>query len=249
MTNRYRLGIDVGGTFTDGILINEETGETRIAKVPSTPSDPSMGFLEAVERILREAGIGAGDVGYLVHGTTVATNAIIEGKLAPTGFITTEGFRDMLEIQRQIRPSLYDLLFEKPRPLAPRYLCFGIPERLDATGAVLTPLDEQAVRDAAERLKAESVEALGVCYLHAYLNAAHETRTREIVHEVFPEAVVSLSSEVAPEFREYFRASTTLINAGVRPIVERYLSNIETPPARGGPRRDSCWSCSRAAGC
>ena len=227
MTHRYRLGIDVGGTFTDGILIDEETGETRIAKVPSTPSDPSVGFLAAVERILREAGLGAADVGYLVHGTTVATNAIIEGKLARTGFITTEGFRDMLEIQRQIRPSLYDLLFEKPRPLAPRHLCFGIPERLDATGAVLAPLDEKAVAGTAEVLRREGVEALAVCYLHAYLNAAHERRTREIVHEVFPDAVVSLSSEVAPEFREYFRASTTLINAGVRPIVERYLSNIE----------------------
>ena len=227
MTNRYRLGIDVGGTFTDGILIDEGTGETRIAKVPSTPSDPSVGFLAAVERILREADAEAADVGYLVHGTTVATNAIIEGKLAPSGFITTDGFRDMLEIQRQIRPSLYDLLFEKPRPLAPRYLCFGIPERLDATGAVVTPLDEQAVVDAAEVLRNEGVEALAVCYLHAYLNSEHESRTRDIVHEVFPEAVVSLSSEVAPEFREYFRASTTLINAGVRPIVERYLSNIE----------------------
>ncbi|MDP6788329.1 MAG: hydantoinase/oxoprolinase family protein [Rhodospirillales bacterium] len=227
MAHRYRLGIDVGGTFTDGILINEETGETRIAKVPSTPKDPSIGFLEAVERILREAGIETRDVGYLVHGTTVATNAIIEGNLSPTGFITTEGFRDMLEIQRQIRPALYDLLFEKPQPLAPRYLCFGIPERLDATGEVLTALDEKAVAAAAEQLKKEGVEALAVCYLHSYLNPAHEMRTREIVQEVFPDAVVSLSSEVAPEFREYFRASTTVINAGVRPIVERYLSNIE----------------------
>ena len=135
-------------------------------------------------------------MGYLVHGTTVATNAIIEGKLAPAGFLTTEGFRDMLEIQRQIRPSLYDLLFEKPPPLAPRYLCFGIPERLDAAGAVLAPLDEQAVAAAAGQLKAEGVEAIAVCYLHAYLDPAHERRTREIVQgEVFPEAVVSLSSE------------------------------------------------------
>ena len=227
MAHRYRLGIDVGGTFTDGILINEETGETRIVKVPSTPKDPSIGFLEAVERILREASIKIEDVGYLVHGTTVATNAIIEGNLGPTGFFTTEGFRDMLEIQRQIRPALYDLLFEKPKPLAPRYLCFGIPERLDATGKVLTPLDEQAVAAAAEQLKKEGVEALAVCYLHSFRNAEHEKRTREIVNEVYPEAVVSLSSEVAPEFREYFRASTTVINAGVRPIVERYLSNIE----------------------
>ena len=228
MTHRYRLGIDVGGTFTDAILIDESTGETRIAKVPSTPGDPSVGFLEAVERILREGGADAAAVGYLVHGTTVATNAIIEGKLAPCGFITTEGFRDMLEIQRQIRPSLYDLLFEKPRPLAPRYLCFGVPERLDATGAVVAPLDERAVADAALQLKAEGVEALAVCYLHAYLNPEHERRTREIVEAAFPEVSVSLSSEVAPEFREYFRASTTLINAGVRPIVERYLSSIET---------------------
>jgi len=227
MTHRYRLGIDVGGTFTDGILINEKTGETRIVKVPSTPKDPSVGFLAAVERILREARIEAHDVGYLVHGTTVATNAIIEGKLGATGFITTEGFRDMLEIQRQIRPALYDLLFEKPRPLVPRYLCFGIPERLDATGKVLRPLDEQAVAAAAEQLKKEGVNAIAVCFLHSYLNPAHERRTREIVSEVFPEAVVSLSSEVAPEFREYFRASTTIINAGVRPIVERYLTNIE----------------------
>lgn len=196
-TRRYRLGIDVGGTFTDGILIDEESGGTRIAKVPSTPGDPSVGFLEAVERILREAGVEAAEVGSLVHGTTVATNAIIEGKLAPTGFFTTEGFRDMLEIQRQIRPSLYDLLFEKPRPLAPRHRCFGIPERLDAAGAVLAPLDEQAVAAAAGQLKAEGVEALAICYLHAYINPAHERRTREIVHEVFPEAVVSLSSETA----------------------------------------------------
>ena len=234
MTYRYRLGIDVGGTFTDGLLIDETTGETRIAKVPSTPADPSVGFLAAVERILRDAGIEPADVGYLVHGTTVATNAIIEEKLAPTGFITTEGFRDMLEIQRQIRPSLYDLLFEKPRPLAPRYLCFGIPERLDATGTVVTPLDEGAVEAAATRLKAEGVEALAVCYLHAYINPEHERRTRDILARVFPDAVVSLSSDVAPVFREYFRASTTLINAGVRPIVERYLSNIETRLRRAG---------------
>jgi N-methylhydantoinase A len=228
MAHRYRLGIDVGGTFTDAILINEDTGETRIAKLPSTPKDPSIGFLNAVERILREAKIKNENVGYLVHGTTVATNAIIEGNLAPTGFLTTEGFRDMLEIQRQIRPALYDLLFEKPRPLVPRYLCFGIPGRLNASGNVLTPLDEAAVAAAAKQLKKEGVEAIAVCYLFSFLDAAHEKRTREIISEIFPEAVISLSSEVAPEFREYFRASTTIINAGVQPIVGRYLSNIES---------------------
>ncbi|MDA1322115.1 MAG: hydantoinase/oxoprolinase family protein, partial [Proteobacteria bacterium] len=227
MAYRYRLGIDVGGTFTDAILINEETGATRIAKVPSTPKDPSIGFLNAVERILREASIKPADVGYLVHGTTVATNAIIEGNLAPTGFLTTEGFRDMLEIQRQVRPALYDLLFEKQRPLVPRYRCFGIPERLDYTGKELTALDENAVAEAARQLKKEGIEALAVCYLYSFLNPEHEKRTREIVSEIFPEVVISLSSEVAPEYREYFRASTTAINAGVQPIVGRYLFNIE----------------------
>ena len=227
MTDKYRLGIDVGGTFTDATLINEATGEVHISKVHSTPQDPSVGFLEAAHRILRDAGVGPDAVSYVVHATTVATNAIIEGNLATTAFVTTDGFRDMLEIQRQIRPVLYDLLFEKPRPLVPRYLCFGVPERLDAQGNVLVPLDEDAVRKVAEELRREGVESIAVCYLHSYINAAHEKRTGEIFREVFPESSLSLSSEVAPEFREYFRASTTVINAGVRPIVSRYLGTIE----------------------
>ena len=227
MAFRYRLGVDIGGTFTDATLINEETGEIRVGKVPSTPQDPSHGFMEATHRILREAGVSPDEVGYVVHGTTVATNSIIEGKVARTGFITTDGFRDLLEIQRQIRPSLYDLHFEKPRPLTPRYLCFGIPERLDAQGNVLTPLDESAVRNAAEQLRQEEVESIAVCFLHAYINPNHEKRTGEILREVLPDTIISLSSEVAPEFREYFRASTTVINASIRPVVGRYLQSIE----------------------
>ena len=140
MTFSHRLGVDIGGTFTDATLIDEATGEVRICKVSSTPDDPSRGFVEAVERILHEAGVLPCDVGYVVHGTTVATNAIIEGKLARTGFITTEGFRDMLEIARQIRPSLYDVRFEKPRPLVPRHRCLGVPERLNARGEVVVPV-------------------------------------------------------------------------------------------------------------
>lgn len=223
----YRLGIDIGGTFTDATLINEKTGATRISKVSSTPSDPSVAFLRVSERILREADVPAQEVRYVVHGTTVATNAIIEGKIARTGFVTTEGFRDMLEIARQIRPSLYDLQFEKPKPLVPRYLSFGVPERLDAQGNVLTELDENVMRQVAEKLRAEKVEAVAVCFLHAYLNPAHEKIAGEILTEVFPEAVVSLSSEVAPEIREYTRASTTIINVSLRPLVGRYLQNIE----------------------
>ena len=227
MNFRYRLGVDIGGTFTDATLINEETGEIRVGKVPSTPQDPSHGFMEATHRILREAGVSPDEVGYVVHGTTVATNSIIEGKVARTGFITTDGFRDLLEIQRQIRPSLYDLHFEKPRPLTPRYLCFGVPERLDAQGNVLTPLDESAVRNAAEQLRQEDVESIAVCFLHAYINPSHEKRTGEILRETLPDTIISLSSEVAPEFREYFRASTTVINASIRPVVGRYLQSIE----------------------
>ena len=230
----YRLGVDIGGTFTDITLIDEATGQIYTGKVSSTPQDPSGGFMEAVQRLLAKHQIAAQDVAYIVHGTTVATNAIIEGKVAPTGFITTEGFRDMLEIARQIRPTLYDLQFEKPRPLVPRHRCFGVPERLDASGAELAPLDEDALRQVAGKLRDEGVESIAVCFLHAYANPTHERRAGEIIAEVFPEAVVSLSAEVAPEFREYLRASTTVINSCIRPVVARYLQRIEDRLAQAG---------------
>ena len=223
----FRLGVDIGGTFTDVTLMDETSGQIQFAKVSSTPRDPSRGFLEAVQRILRQGGIEPGDVSFIVHGTTIATNAIIEKKLARTAFVTTDGFRDMLEIARQIRPSLYDVHFQKPPPLVPRYLCFGIPERLDARGNALTPLDETALHGAAARMRYEGVESVAVCFLHSYLNPAHEKRAAEILKTALPQAVLSLSSEVAPEFREYFRASTTVINAAVRPVVARYLHDIE----------------------
>jgi N-methylhydantoinase A len=223
----YRLGVDIGGTFTDAMLIDEQSGAVSIGKVPTTPADPSQGFLDATERMLRQGQLAPDAISYLIHGTTIATNAIIEGKGARTGFVTTQGFRDLLEIQRQVRPVLYDLQFDKTRPLVPRYLAFEVPERLDAQGNVLQPLDEDAVREVARRLKAEGVEAIELCFLHAYLNGEHERRAAAIIREEFPEAVLSVSSEVAPEFREYVRASTTTINAAVRPVVERYLASIE----------------------
>lgn len=228
MNTNHRLGVDIGGTFTDATLIDTDTGEVRIAKVSSTPDDPSRGFLEAVTRILDEANVAPQNLGYAVHATTVATNAIIEHKLAPTGFLATEGFRDLLEIQRQIRASIYDVHFNKPTPLVPRDTCFGVPERLDAGGNVIEPLDEEAVRRIAAQLQEAGVESVAVCLLHAYTNPAHEKRVGEILRETFPENAVSLSSEVAPEFREYFRASTTVINAGIRPLVGRYLARIES---------------------
>ncbi len=224
---RYRIGVDIGGTFTDATLVSEATGEVRTGKILTTPHDPSQAFLALVRRMVKEAGIKPGDLSFVVHATTVATNAIIEGKIARTGFVTTDGFRDMLEIARQIRPSLYDLQFEKPPPLVPRHLCFGVPERLDATGAVVKKLDEKAVRDVARQLRAENVEAVSVCLLHSYRNPAHERRVGEILAKELPGVLLSISADVAPEFREYFRASTTVINASVRPTVGRYLNSIE----------------------
>ena len=228
MNEHYRLGVDVGGTFTDAILLNESTGEVRTGKLPSTPSDPSDGFLRVVRRMLEEGEVPPETVRYVVHGTTVATNAIIEGNLSKTAFITTDGFKDLLEIQTGIRPALYDLQFEKLKPLVPRYLSFGVPERLDFRGDVLMPLDEDATRRVAEQLRDEGVESVAVCLLHSYINPDHERRIGEILHDVLPGALRSLSSDVAPEFREYFRASTTVINAAIRPIVSRYLDSIQS---------------------
>jgi N-methylhydantoinase A len=227
MSNRFRLGVDIGGTFTDAVLLDEENGEITVAKVLSTPSDPSIGFLNAVDRILEGGRAGAADLSYIVHGTTVATNALIEGKTPRTAFITTRGFRDMLEIGRQVRPSLYDVHFEKPRPLVPRDLCFEVGERLDQTGHELEELDESAVRAIGARLAAEGIGSVAVCFLHSYLNDAHERRTAALLHEAKADLLISLSAEVCPEFREYFRASTTVINACVRPVLARYLEGIE----------------------
>lgn len=223
----YRLGIDIGGTFTDATLVDEATGEVRIAKVSSTPVDPSGGFLAAAERILAEAGVDAAALRYVAHATTVATNAIIEGNVARTGFVTTEGFRDLLEIQRQVRSALYDVHFVKPAPLVPRHRCFGVRERLGPDGSVLRELDEAHVREVAAALAAEGVEAVAVCLLHAYVNPEHERRVGAILADELPGVEISLSSSVAPEFREYLRASTTVINAGIQPVVARYLQSIE----------------------
>ncbi len=228
MTDQFRLGVDIGGTFTDAILLNESTGELQTGKVPSTPSDPSVGFLNVVDRMLEDASVKPETVRYVVHGTTVATNAIIEGNLAKTAFITTYGFRDLLEIQTGIRPVLYDLQFEKIKPLVPRYLCFGVPERLDFRGDVLEPLDEDAVYGVVQQLAREGVESIAVCLLHSYINPEHEQRIGEILKNELPSTLFSLSSDVAPEFREYFRASTTVINAAIRPVVSRYLENIQS---------------------
>ncbi len=222
----YRLGIDIGGTFTDATLMSEETGAVRIFKVPSTPQDPSEGFIRVLNRALGSDGVRPEGLVAIVHATTVATNAIIEGKMARTGLITTAGFRDILEIARQIRPSLYDLQMDKPRPLVPRRLCFGVRERLDHRGNELVSLSEEEVRRAARALRGEGVESIVVCFLHSYLNPVHEEQARRVILDAYPEAMVSLSAEVCPEIREYHRASTAAINACIAPVVARYIDRI-----------------------
>jgi N-methylhydantoinase A len=231
----FRIGVDIGGTFTDGILIDEETGDFRIAKVSSTPKDPSIGFMEAVDRLVQgHPDASWTQLAYIVHATTVVTNAVLEGKVSRAALLVTEGFRDLLEIARQTRSSLYDLQFSKPTPLIPRQLVFEIPERLDASGSIVRELDVSAVREVARELALQDIDSVAVCLLHSYRNADHEREIARILGEELPSLLVSLSSDIAPEFREYIRASTTVINAVVRPPVSEYLSRIQTDVGDSG---------------
>ena len=223
-----RIGIDIGGTFTDAALVDGETGAIRVVKVLTTPEDPAQGFMAALERGLAECPASGGDVAAVVHATTVATNAIIEGKTARVGMLVTRGFRDILEIGRQIRSRLYDVHLQKPAPLVPRRFSLEVTERLDHEGRVLQPLDLDEVRQAARRLRQEGVEAVVVCLLHSYLNPAHERTVAEIVRAELPDVFLSVSSDVCPEYREYLRASTTAVNAAVMPIVSRYVDALES---------------------
>jgi N-methylhydantoinase A len=231
---RLRLGVDIGGTFTDLVIMDEATGAITIEKVPSTPSDPSIGFETIVVQGLAAAGGQPGEVCALAHGTTVATNCIIEGKTAACGLLTTEGFRDILEIARQIKPEPFNLFFDKPRPLVPRHRCREARERLDAEGTVLQEIVPETVLAAARSFAAEGVEAVAICFLHSYVNPRHEQLAAELLRRELPGVHLSLSSEVCPEFREYFRASTTVVNAVIAPIVSTYLSRVEAKLAALG---------------
>ncbi|MCB1969602.1 MAG: hydantoinase/oxoprolinase family protein [Geminicoccaceae bacterium] len=221
----WRIGVDSGGTFTDVCLFDEDTGGLNVWKVPSTPQDPSQAIAGGVEQGLEA--FGGGDVRYFGHGTTVATNALIMGRTASTGLITTDGFRDLLEIARQKRPSLYDLQCDKPVPLVRRSLRLEVPERLRHDGRVETPLDEEAVRRAARTLKQAGVEAVAIAFLYSFVDPDHERRARAIVEEVFPEAFVSASHEIAPEFREYERLSTVTVNASLGPVMSLYIRRLQ----------------------
>ena len=232
----WRIGVDIGGTFTDGLIWNDQTGVTLTAKVSSTPDDPSRAFVETFERLMRETGAAAEHVSYIVHGTTVATNAVLQRRLASTAFVTTAGFADLLEIARQVRPDPYDVFASKPKPLVPRDLCVEVEERLDAAGEVVRPLDEASVVAAAKRLRSAGVVAAAICLLHAYRNPSHEQRVAAILRTHLPGVAISLSSDLANEFREFPRACTAIVNAGLMPEVSQYVNTLNSQLLERGVR-------------
>ena len=223
-----RVGIDTGGTFTDVVLLDEATGARTVAKSPSTPGDHAVGFLTAGDKALAAAGAGWTDAGAVFHGTTVATNALLQGEVAGLGFLTTAGFRHLLEIGRQSVPDGYgnSYFWVKPDRIVPLHLVREVPERLGAGGAVLRPLDEDAVVAQAAWFRDHGVTAVGVCLLHAYANPAHERRVRELFAEAYPGCAVSISSDVLREYREYERSVTTLVDAFVKPAVATYVERL-----------------------
>ncbi|MEO3470614.1 hydantoinase/oxoprolinase family protein [Roseomonas sp. CAU 1739] len=223
---KARLAVDIGGTFTD--LAIEKGDQRWTAKVLTTPHAPEKGVLEGVAQVLAKAAMTPGDLALVIHGTTLATNAIIERKGAKTALLTTEGFRDVLALANEARYDQYDLNINLPEPLVRRRWRVAVPERLDNTGKVLLPLDEAAVRAQVEFLKGEGIESLAIGFLHAFVNPAHERRAAEIVREMWPGMAISLSSEVSPEMREWERFSTTVANAYVQPLMATYLGRLET---------------------
>ncbi|HIE51132.1 MAG TPA: hydantoinase/oxoprolinase family protein [Armatimonadetes bacterium] len=219
-----RVGIDIGGTFTDIVAADSETGELWMRKVPSTPSNLACGAAAALMAISREVGLE--DIALLSHATTVGTNALLEGKGARTALLTTEGFRDLLEIARQQRPSLYDLRARKPRPLVPRVLRREVRERVRYDGSVLRPLDREALRRELDFLRGQAVEAVAICFLHSYANPEHERLARDLAAEFLPGVYITASSDILPRFREYERLSTTVVNAYLGPLMSRYLAEL-----------------------
>ena len=220
-----RLAVDIGGTFTD--LAIERDGERWTAKVLTTPQAPELGVLEGVRVVLGRAGLQPADIVLVIHGTTLATNAVIERKGARTALLTTDGFRDVIALGNESRYDQYDLNIELPQPLVPRRWRVTVPERLDNEGHVLRPLDEAAVRRQLAFLREEGIESLAIGFLHSFVNPAHERRAAAIVRQVWPELPVSLSSEVSPEMREWERFSTTVANAYVQPRMASYLHRLE----------------------
>ncbi|MBV8126320.1 MAG: hydantoinase/oxoprolinase family protein, partial [Planctomycetaceae bacterium] len=224
---RYRIGFDIGGTFTDFILLDTERSEIRPHKCLTTPEDPSVGALAGLAEITEASGLRLADIGEIVHGTTLVTNALIERKGAKLGLITTAGFRDLLEMGTEQRYDIYDLFLRYPEPLVPGRRRLEVRERIDRDGNVVVALDLAEVRDAARTLVAAGVEAIAVGFLHSYRNPAHERATGEAIKALSPVISVSLSSDVVAELWEYQRIATTCANAFVQPLMDRYVQRLE----------------------
>src|SRR5262245_11005498 len=230
-----RIGIDTGGTFTDIVSVDGRSGAMRVTKVASTPANPALGLVRGVKSILGELGASLDDVAGLAHGTTVATNALLQGEIASLRLIVTAGFRHILEIARQAVPEGYgnSYFWVKPERIVPLEFVREVGGRLDFRGRELRPLDEPSVRNAAQIFRRRSIRAIGVCLIHSYANEAHERRTAEILREEYPDCTVSLSCDVLPEYREYERAVTTLVDAFVKPHMERYLRRVKNELGAG----------------
>ena len=226
---RYRVTVDTGGTFSDFVYLNEETGEVTISKVPSTPDDPSRAILSGIEMLLAK-GVRADEISYFCHGTTVGTNALLEGKGVPTGLLVTEGFGAIYPVGEQARPygaAIFDVMYDKPSLLVPPSATGEVRERVDFRGNVLRDLDEAALRQTLSRLQQQKIESIAVCLLFSFLHPQHEQRVAEIIREQLPGCSISLSSEILPQIREYYRLSTTVINAYLQPILARYIAQLE----------------------
>ncbi|AZH25226.1 hydantoinase/oxoprolinase family protein [Haloplanus aerogenes] len=232
METDARVGVDVGGTFTD-VVVADESGLTML-KVPSTPDSPDRGVLDGLDAASEQGDVDPEAVAFFGHGTTVATNALLEREWAETALVTTEGFRDAVEIGRQTRPSLYDLRAEKPSPIVDRDRRYEVVERLDRRGEVVEPLDEEEARSIARTVADADVESVAVAFLFAFENDAHERRVRDLLHKEGVDGEISLSSEVLPEIREYERTLATTINAALKPVMNRYLGRLEEGVAEAG---------------
>ena len=237
----YKIGVDVGGTFTD-LAVADQDARLYITKTLTTPGEEATGILNGLAKVAAHYGLELRELlrqtDVIVHGTTVATNAMLQYRGALTGLITTEGFRDEIEIRRGIKESAFDAKLEAPFPIAPRRRRLGVPERVDHRGEVLVPLDEEAARVAIRKLKEQGVEAIAVCFLFSFLNPTHERRVRELIAEEYPEAYVSLSSDVLPQVRDFERVSTTLVNAFVGPTLRGYLDKLQGRLRESGYQSD-----------
>lgn len=231
---RTRVAVDVGGTFTDVCIMDEDTGEIRIEKTPSTPDDPMRAIMTGVE----DAKVDLADVTMFSHGTTVATNALITRKLPRTAMVCTEGFRDVVEIRRSNKEDLWDTYKDVAKPYIPRRDRLTVKERIDAAGKVITELDEDEARKVAEILKKRDVKAIAVCFINSYVNGQNERRMKEILREVMPDVHISISSQIMPEIFEHERFSTTMVNAAVSPVVVDYVSRLSDKLSDGGYTRD-----------